>query len=143
MHTFCFFNFTMASLYLHNCLCSLTDRSIDRYIGRQPDRQTDRQIQIQIQIDKDLDIYIQIYIDCDSLLARPNSHCKAWTYKKKKHKKIKAYWKSLQKEPTVNRVLLILDLKPFRSQVKRKHSTGKEFQSPAVQEKKQLTQTFL
>ena len=32
----------------------------------------------------------------------------AWSYKKKKHKKIKAYRRSLQKEPTVNRCLLIL-----------------------------------
>ena len=43
-----------------------------------------------------------------------DSHYKAWSYKKKKHKKIKAYIKSLYKEPTVNRYLLILDLKPFR-----------------------------
>ena len=35
--------------------------------------------------------------------------------KKKKLKKIKAYRSSLEKEPTVNRCLLILDLKPFRS----------------------------
>ena len=41
-------------------------------------------------------------------------------HKKKQHKIIKAYWKSLYKEPTVNRCLLILDLKPLRSQVKRK-----------------------
>ena len=45
----------------------------------------------------------------------------------KKHKKIKTYRKSLMKEPTVNRCLLILDLKPFRSQVKEKHSMGSEF----------------
>ena len=48
-----------------------------------------------------------------SLYVRLNSHCKAWSYKKKKHKKIKAYGKSLQKEPTINRCLLILDLKPY------------------------------
>ena len=34
--------------------------------------------------------------------------------RKRSAKKIKAYRKSLQKEPTVNRCLLILDLKPFR-----------------------------
>ena len=33
----------------------------------------------------------------------------AWSYKKKKHRKIKPYSKSLQKEPTVNMCLLILD----------------------------------
>ena len=46
---------------------------------------------------------------------------------------------SLYKEPTVNRCLLILDLKPFRLKVKGKHSIGREFQSLAVHEKKLLT----
>ena len=35
--------------------------------------------------------------------------------KKKKHKKIKVYRKSVQKESTIKKFLLILDLKPFRS----------------------------
>ena len=35
------------------------------------------------------------FFDWDSLHARLNSHYKAWSYKKKKHKKIKAYRKSL------------------------------------------------
>ena len=39
----------------------------------------------------------------------------------------------------VKRCLLILDLKPVRSQVKGKHSAGREFQSLAVQRKKLLT----
>ena len=50
-----------------------------------------------------------------SLHARLNSHYEAWSYKKKKHEKVKAYRKSNQKEPTVKRYLLILDLKPLRS----------------------------
>ena len=58
----------------------------------------------------------------DSLHGRLSSHFKAWSYKKKKHKKIKAYTKSLYKEPTVNRCLFILDLQLFRSSVKGKHS---------------------
>ena len=78
----------------------------------------------------------------DSLHTRLNSHYKAWKYKKKKHKKIKAYRKSIQKEPTVQRCLLILDLKPFRSQVKGKHSIGREFQNLSVRGKELLTQTF-
>ena len=53
------------------------------------------------------------FFNWDSLHARLNSCCKAWSYKKKKHKKIKAYRKSLWKEPTVNRCLIILDLKPY------------------------------
>ena len=43
----------------------------------------------------------------DSLYARLNSHYKALSYKKKKHRKIKAYRKSLYKEQTVDRCLLI------------------------------------
>ena len=42
--------------------------------------------------------------------ARLNSYYKAWSYKKKKHKKVKTYRKSTQKQPTVKRCLLILDL---------------------------------
>ena len=34
-----------------------------------------------------------IFFNWDSLHARLNSHYKAWSYKKKKHKKIKAYRK--------------------------------------------------
>ena len=66
------------------------------------------------------------FFNWDSLQARLNSHYRAWSYKKKKHKKIKAYRKSLQKEPTVNKSLLILDLKPFRSCVKGKQCVRKE-----------------
>ena len=43
------------------------------------------------------------------------NHYKAWSYKKKKHKKIKAYRRSLWKEPALTEYLLILNLKPFRS----------------------------
>ena len=84
------------------------------------------------------------FLNWDSLHARLNHHQKAWSYKKKKkHKKIKGYRKSPQNEPTVNRCLLTLDVKPFRSQVKGKHSIGREFQSLAVLGKKLLTQTSL
>ena len=86
---------------------------------------------------------MEILFNWDSLPASLNSHCDAQSYKKKKHKKIKAYSKSIQKEPTVKRCLLILDFKPLRSQVKGKHSIGREFQSLAVQAKKLLTQTQL
>ena len=50
-----------------------------------------------------------------SLHARLNSNYEAWSYKKRKYKKIKAYRISVEKEPTVKKCLLILDLKPFRS----------------------------
>ena len=59
--------------------------------------------------------FFEHFFNLDSLHARLNSHYKAQSYKEKKHKKIKAYRKSLYKEPTVNRCLLKLDLKPFRS----------------------------
>ena len=84
-------------------------------------------------------IYIFVIFNWDSFHARLNSHYKTWSYKKKKHKNIKAYLKSLWKEPTVNKCLLILDLNPFRLYVKRKHSIGREFQSIAVQGKRLLT----
>ena len=51
-----------------------------------------------------------LFFNWESLHARLNSHYKAWSYKKKKYKKIKA-----SKEPTVNSYLLIVDLKQFRS----------------------------
>ena len=51
----------------------------------------------------------------NSLHARLNSHYKVWSYKKKKHKKTKAYRKSVSKGPTVKTCLLTLDLKPLRS----------------------------
>ena len=38
-----------------------------------------------------------------------NSHYEAWSYKKKKYKKIKAYLKSIYQEPTLKICLLILD----------------------------------
>ena len=63
-----------------------------------------------------------LFFNWDSLHAWLNSHWKAWSYKtKKNHKKIKAYRKSLKKEPTVNRCPLILDIKPFRLWAKGKH----------------------
>ena len=52
------------------------------------------------------------FLNWYSLHARLNSHYEAWSYKKRKHKKVKAYRKSIKKEPTVKRYLLILDLKP-------------------------------
>ena len=80
----------------------------------------------------------------DSLLARLNSHYEAWSYKKKMCKKIfKAHTESAQKEPTVKMFLLILDLKPFRSQIEGNHSIGRESHSLAVRGKKLLTQTSL
>ena len=64
----------------------------------------------------DFSMFFPFFLTWESLHER----LKWWSYKKKEHKIIKAYWKSLYKEPTVNRCLLILDLKPLRSQVKRK-----------------------
>ena len=58
---------------------------------------------------------LAVVFNWDSLHARLNSHYKAWSYKKKEQKKIKAYRKSLYKERTVNKCLLILELKPLRS----------------------------
>ena len=49
----------------------------------------------------------------DSLHARLNSHYEAWSYKKTKCKKVKAYKKSRELED--KRCLLTLNLKSFRS----------------------------
>ena len=68
--------------------------------------------------------------------ARLNSHYKAWSYKKKKLKKVIAYRKSFCRKPTVNKCLLFLNVMSFRLQVKGKHSIGREFQSIAMQGKK-------
>ena len=59
------------------------------------------------------------FFNWDSLYAKLNSHFKAWSYTKKKHKKIKAYRKSIQIKPLNQSYLLILsvNLKPFRSSV--------------------------
>ena len=39
--------------------------------------------------------FVIVFFNWDLLHARLNSHYKAWSYKKKKHKKIKAYRKSV------------------------------------------------
>ena len=51
----------------------------------------------------------QFCFNWDSSHARLNSHYEAWNCKKKKCKKIKAYRKSVLKEPTVKSYLLILE----------------------------------
>ena len=60
---------------------------------------------------------LSFFFNWDSLHARLNSHSEAWIYKKRSIKKITGYRKSVYKEPTVKRFLLILDLK-----VKGEHS---------------------
>ena len=42
-------------------------------------------------------IQTPLFFNCDSLHARLNSHYEAWSYKKKKHKKITAYRKCLER----------------------------------------------
>ena len=88
-------------------------------------------------------IILVIFFNWDSLHASLNSHYETWSYKKKKYKKIKAYRKSLYKEATVNRCLLILDFQPFRLQVKGNRSIGGLFQSLAVRGNKLLAQPYL
>ena len=61
---------------------------------------------------------------------------------KRRKQRRKAYRKVNYKEPKDKRCLLILHLKLFKSWVKGKHSSGKEYHSLAVLGKK-LTYTFL
>ena len=77
-------------------------------------------------------------VNWDSLHVRLNSHYEARSYKKKKHKKVKAYRKSVWKEPTVKRFPLILELMLLKSKIKGKHSIDREFQCLAVRGKKLL-----
>ena len=63
-------------------------------------------------------IFFFFFFNWDSLHdARLNIHYKAWSYKKKKHThtKLKHTGNHSKKELAVNRCLLILDLKLFRS----------------------------
>ena len=65
------------------------------------------------------DFFFQrFFLNWHSLRARLNSHYEAWSYKKKKTKRLK-YTANLFRR---NIATVILDLKPFRSQVKGKHS---------------------
>ena len=48
-----------------------------------------------IKILKLLFFFLLLLFNWDSLHARPNSHYEAWSYKKKKHKKIRAHRKSI------------------------------------------------
>ena len=59
--------------------------------------------------------------------------------RKRRRKGCKEYREAVYKEPKEKRILLILDLKPFISQSKGKHSAGKKFQSRVIWEKKLLT----
>ena len=66
---------------------------------------------------KHVRIFLSMYFcfNWDSFHARLKQPLQGMELQEKKHKKIKAYRKSVKKETTVKRCLLILDLKPFRS----------------------------
>ena len=67
------------------------------------------------------------FFNWDSLQARLNNHYETWSYQKKRCiKRLNLFEKNLQLKHVCN-----LDLKPFRLQVKGKHSKGREFQSLA------------
>ena len=68
-----------------------------------------------------------MYIYRDTLHSRLNSHYEAWSYNRKKYKKIKS-----KEEPKGKRSLLTLDLKSPRSQAKENHSADREFQNLAM-----------
>ena len=85
-----------------------------------------RHLNIACLLFKYVDLTVEAFFNWNSLHARLNSHYKAWSYKKKKHKENKAYSKPLQKEPTFNMSLLILGLKPSNY---RNRSIGREFHS--------------
>ena len=51
--------------------------------------------------------FLFFFFNWDSLHARLNSRYEAWSYKKEITKKITGYRKSVQKEPTVKRWLVV------------------------------------
>ena len=63
-------------------------------------------------------LFCQFFLNWDSLQARLNSHYEAWSYKKKKTKRLKHTGNLFRRNPAT----VILNLKPFRLQVKGKHS---------------------
>ena len=54
--------------------------------------------------------FLFFFFNWDSPHARLNSHCEAWSYKKRSTKKITGYRKRVQKEPTVKICFQILTL---------------------------------
>ena len=67
-------------------------------------------------METDISVLLLLFcFDWNSLHARLNSRYEAYSNKKKKHKKITAYRKSLSKALTGKTCLLILDLKSLES----------------------------
>ena len=75
------------------------------------------------------------FFNWDSLHAKLISQHEEWSYKKKKRKNIKSIQENSLERIQRLKSPITLDLKPFRSEVKGKHSTGREFQSLAVRGK--------
>ena len=73
--------------------------------------------------------------------ARLNNYYEEWSYKEKE--KMILQRKTVQKKLKEKRSLLTLDLKPFISLVKGKHSPSKQFQSLFIRRKKLFTQKYL
>ena len=71
-----------------------------------------------------------IFFNCDSLYALLDSHYEAWSYKKKKHKKIKAYVQEICLQKTGRLKVSDSRLKAFIiGQKKANGQMGREFQS--------------
>ena len=85
--------------------------------------------------------FVVFFFNWDSLHVRLNSRYEAWSTKEAQNDC--SIQEICVERTTVKRCLLILDLRPLRSQVKGKHSIGREFQSLAVWGKKRLTQTSM
>ena len=75
----------------------------------------------------------------DSLHARLDSHYEARSYKKKKHIKVKAYRKSVSKEPTVKRCLVNSSLKATKIIGQRKAFYRQRISSLVERRKRLLT----
>ena len=90
---------------------------------------------VQLNIVTDATNSSRIVVDINQIIRIRRQHIcqrKVRNISKRNIKKRETFKDNNQKEPKDNRYLLPLHLKPFRSQVKGKHSTGKELNSLAA-----------
>ena len=67
-----------------------------RIMTMKSDAKFEEELSCRFKIDKkNLTIFFFFFFNSYSLQARLNSHYEAWSYKKRKHKKVKAYRKSI------------------------------------------------
>ena len=74
---------------------------------------------------RNLFLFLSFFFNWDSLHARWNIHDEAWSYKKKKNKKIKAYSKSDSKETTIAFIIFSEFLKFYQISFQQKWNNAR------------------